>query len=889
MRIEIYSAPALDKCLESLEWDGHFEGYLDATIPQWREYEVQRFAAYVGGVPFPRDDWAKLMPADSVLRINIVPMGGIFKALGSIIGKLFSFLGGRSKAAATTETPQGTELKASQGKANTAKLASAVPEPAGTYRRFVDYLTPPRRYFVNKREQWLVFLANIGPGDYEVLDENVRVGSTPLSQLGEDASYGVYPPNTDLSGVEAAQIWHTTPEVGGTSSGTAGLEMTTEPANRANADPASYALAGSTITRSEGEFPSGWGAGTTIAIEYPRAYDITTRVVPPSEFDPSYEISQFTGYFGHLPEVSTGTVVSVGPFDSSTRWRIHSVEAAVGTGRYTVEFENVVPEGFEPIFVPPGAGVDYVFGADVERGIVAFDPTSIDVNPGQFETATLSTRVRFAGGSVYGEWSNEFVATPPGSITSLLEIDVFFPQGLCFLSDQGDVEPRSVGVEYQFRNVAGGPRVTISRTFSDATVDQIGFTEQFAIAPMAPAVRVRRVGAQSTSTQVQDKCQWYGLKARLPDFWRYPNWTSLSVALRSGGKLGAQSENQINVTPTRVLPTLLPNGTWTAPQPTRDISAFARYILNSSGVPDSQIDMAEMVRLHAIWTARGDTLDYVFDATTVKEALQVAFGAGMGEFTCGDGLVRPVREDVQTTWEQSYSPQNMTGSLRRNISSHSAITDYDGVDVEYVDGSTWAKETVQCRLPGDLGAKVEKVTLDGVTDRTRAWRIGMRRRRAHFYRRKEYSFSTELDALNSNYLDRVALFGSDPGYGQSALLVDIRPGVAGIAVLRSSEPLVWEEGAQHIVAYRRPDGKMVGPFNAAPGSDEYEVRAAVPAPWPAITLSQELPHLYFGTADNFTFPALITAVNPRGSFEVSVTAVNYDPRVYASDNQLPPA
>ncbi len=80
----------------------------------------------------------------------------------------------------------------------------------------------------------------------------------------------------------------------------------------------------------------------------------------------------------------------------------------------------------------------------------------------------------------------------------------------------------------------------------------------------------------------------------------------------------------------------------------------------------------------------------------------------------------------------------------------------------------------------------------------------------------------------------------------------------------------------------------MGPFVAARGADEYEVRATIPTPWPAITLSQELPHLYFGKADAFTFPALITAVTPRGSFEVSVTAVNYDARVYASDNEFPP-
>lgn len=110
-----------------------------------------------------------------------------------------------------------------------------------------------------------------------------------------------------------------------------------------------------------------------------------------------------------------------------------------------------------------------------------------------------------------------------------------------------------------------------------------------------------------------------------------------------------------------------------------------------------------------------------------------------------------------------------------------------------------------------------------------------------------------------------------------------------MAVLRSSEALSWHPDEQHIVAYRRPDGKMIGPFEAAPGADEYEVLAAIPQPWPAISLSQELPHLYFGKAETFVFPALVTGVNPRGSFEVSVSAVNYDARVYDSDNDFPPA
>jgi len=887
MRIDIYSAPELETRLESIDWAGTFEQYLDATIPTWRDMEVQRFAAYLDGVKWPQDRWGETLAPGAVVRVNTIPMGGLFKIIDPILSKLLNVFRGK-RPVTNRETPESRNLEAADGKANTAKLGSVVAEPAGRYRRYVDYLTPPRRYFVNKREQWLVFLANVGPGYYQIADADVRVGSTPFSALGDDAAYGIYPPGTNLSGQVAAQIWHTVTEVGGTSSGSAGLELTTDLANRDNTDPASYSLSGATITRSGGEYPSGWGVSTVVAIEYVRPYDIVDHAVDPTEFDPGYVISRFRGYFGHMPSVAVGDVFQVGAFGSNVEWRVKTIVASPGSGIYTLEFEEDA-ETFTPIRVAPGSGVSYIFGSDVARTITGFDPVSITVSPGVFETGSASVRLRFAGGSVYGEWTNEFIATPDGAVTSTLELDVFFPNGLCFLSDGGDVESRSVSVEYQYRNVAGGPRVTVARTFSDATVDQIGFTEQFAIAPMVPAVRMRRVGAQSTSTQAQDKCQWYGLKARMPDYWVYPDWTTISVMLRSGGKLAAQSENQINVIPVRVLPTLLPDGTWSSPTPTRDITAFARYILQSAGVGDEAIDIEEWLRLDAIWKARGDTLDFVFDATTVKEALDTTFGAGMAEFTCGDGLVRPVREDVKPAneeFQQSYGPFNMKGPLRRNRSTHSEITDYDGVDVEYVNAETWVRETVQCRLPGDLGAKVQKITLDGVTDRTRAWRIGMRRRAALYYRKSDYSFNTELDALNSEYMGYVGLFG----YGRTGLLVGIESDGAGGAILESSEPITWNSSeGPHVVAYRRLDGSFAGPFTASEGVDEYHIRATVPEPWPSISLSHEPPHLYFGPLSSFCFPALISGVLPRGDFEVAVTAVNYDQRVYSFDNAFPPA
>lgn len=46
--------------------------------------------------------------------------------------------------------------------------------------------------------------------------------------------------------------------------------------------------------------------------------------------------------------------------------------------------------------------------------------------------------------------------------------------------------------------------------------------------------------------------------------------------------------------------------------------------------------------------------------------------------------------------------------------------------MEYMDPDTWKTATIKCLLPGDAGIKPEKIRAVGVTNKTKAWRIGMR-------------------------------------------------------------------------------------------------------------------------------------------------------------------
>jgi len=508
-----------------------------------------------------------------------------------------------------------------------------------------------------------------------------------------------------------------------------------------------------------------------------------------------------------------------------------------------------------------------------------------------FDNATTTDAVIYVTGtSAQVGWSGPFTACPEGEVTDRLEYDVFYPKGLTYVDSKGRVLDTNQSIQLQYREAGtADPWTSANHTMRNGTLDQIGYTFTLNL-PFAirPEVRMRRTGSPSTEKARRD-VQWYGLRANLVAPASYP-WTTIAVSLNNSNKIAGQSENQINLLANRKIP-VLSGGDWQPEEETRDIAPVIRYIAQSIGYSDSQLGMDELVRLDGVWKARGDHFDMVFSETTVSEAMKTALRAGMSELTIDQGRIQPVRDEIRTTFEsgQGYSPQNMTGPLSRSFQSRRP-DDADGVDVEFTNRANWTKETIECRLPGDLGLKVDKIRLDGVTDRAQAYQIGMRRRASMRYRRWEYSFNTELDGLNASYMSYVPILDDLPKYGQSSIMLAIEDDGEGNALVTVSEPMDWSDTeASYVVAYRNPDGTVAGPWLATRGADDYQIIATIPEPWPDISVRQEPPHVYFGTTERWAFKALITSVRPRGQLGASVTAVNYDDRVYDYDDQTPPA
>src|SRR5690606_35482053 len=119
---------------------------------------------------------------------------------------------------------QGRTLEGPGLLANQVRWGDPIPEIAGSPLVHPDYIVPPRRYYVNKRQQWVDALLCIGVGYYQKSPNLVFVGDTPATTLGDDLELRFFEPGETIP-APYNEWWHTPEEVGFTNMGGAGLTL----------------------------------------------------------------------------------------------------------------------------------------------------------------------------------------------------------------------------------------------------------------------------------------------------------------------------------------------------------------------------------------------------------------------------------------------------------------------------------------------------------------------------------------------------------------------------------------------------------------------------------------------------------------------------------------
>ncbi|EPO4915546.1 host specificity factor TipJ family phage tail protein [Citrobacter koseri] len=903
MTIRIYPSRLPGEPLETHEHSA-------ITIHQWMTRNVDNYRAdmkhpiaiEVDGVNIPAAAWfdyairpdndVKIYPVPYGTGLEIAAWAAIAVSVATVAYALF-FAPGASDPGGFSSS--GDSLDVNPAKANRARLGDPIRELFGRRRIYPDYVVQPVTRFDkdDPTKMTVDMFVCLGVGDFSFSTGDIRIGATPVTSLEAGFSYEVYAPGANVAGDSRSENWFNSTEVGGTSSGT-GLDMGQTAPDSEDIVADSLTVSGATVTfnglstdeedPAENELPDSWVDGATVELIVPDSFVVTndgafSRIT-------SDNLAEIAPYVG-MPVTLWYNSIDYDLFIAS--YVPH--EDASGdddevTASVTLAYDSAtgpaftgIPEGL-PRLALSHAGYQYkIFEVDgssvtLQRlvdGVI--DPTW----PGFSSRTVLDFDA--SGINENDSWMGPFLACPENETIDMFEVNFSFPNGICGFNKKGRKENRQVKWEIQYRVYGSGSGWTSKiGAYNLQNVNGLGFTERIVLDNAGLVeVRCRRTNEQGENN-ARDNMYWQALRGRLlarPS--SYAGVTTMGATVETGGKLAAQSDKRVNVVATKIYGTGTP----------RSISGALYHVGNSLGL-DMDTDAIDALE-SAYWTPDNEFFDFeTTDSTSALEVLQKIANAGKSYFLLADGLASVAREGVKP-WSGVISPHEMTEDLQTAFVAPSD-DDYDGVDVTYINGTTWAEETVQCRtLDNPTPVKIEDYTLDGVLDRDRAYQIGMRRLMKYRQQRLTHTTSTELDALCYNVGDRIVLTDDIPGSQTISALIEGMVTADGITTFTVTEPLDWSFPNPRVLI-RYQDGSASSLMLATDAGD-YQVAVPYLLAFDNMILNDpaiEPPRLIFCDSSRVGYNAIISEIAPQSDGTCQVTAKQYKPSFYDYDNATYP-
>lgn len=554
-----------------------------------------------------------------------------------------------------------------------------------------------------------------------------------------------------------------------------------------------------------------------------------------------------------------------------------------------VEYEVVPPGGTVTLFpdnVVTAAEIANLelFGPNESAG----EATWIEDSPGDIALGIPAT----------GHWgyttSASFIINPPATQTNLIELDLSLPRGLYVGNDSGGLSNQTVTALFEARLVddAGAPLGawftlhTMSQSLATATPQR--WTVSVEVPSGRYEVRGQRTNDKNTSARAANTLIWEACRAFLPSDRTYSDCTVIALKARASNNLNDNSSRRFNTLCTRKLRTW--NGSaWTAPVATRSIVwAFCDIFQAEYGgrLEDAYLDLAALKTLDTFFEGREEYFDWTFDQkTTVWDAARVAALVGRAVPLLNGSQVTMVRDDPKTVATAVFNQENIVeGSFKWEIKLP-GLDAFDGLDVEYINPTTWKVEVVECLVGDDAGTYKDVIRLNGCTDRLHAYNWGMWRRALERYQRENIVFSTGQEGHIPSYGDLIAVSHDTPEWGQGGQVLAID----GYTVTLS-EPVTFGVGT-HKIVMRKRNGDVTAPLTVTAGADAYHVVLAVAVIPDEFSLEDgsEPPIFVFGPSATFAQLCKVISMAPGEDNTVEITAVPYRDELYSQDTGTVPA
>ena len=480
-----------------------------------------------------------------------------------------------------------------------------------------------------------------------------------------------------------------------------------------------------------------------------------------------------------------------------------------------------------------------------------------------------------------------FSANDVGTLTNHLEVDVSLPRGLYYSNDDGGLSNRTASALFEYREIddsgaAVGSWETLaafSKTLKTNTPQR--YTLQIDVPAGRYEVRAVRTNNADTSHRAGDTIEWVGLRAFLPSVRDYGDVTMVAVKARATNNLNDSSSNRVNVWATRKLPiydvetgTLADVDDYENRAVSRSpVWAMANILRSKYGgdLDDQFLDLEFFASEAEIAETAGIYFDWIFDQrTTVWEAVKLPCFVNKSVPMLNGSRVSFVRDQPQSLPTFFVNPENtIEGSFRLERKLFD-LQENDGLEVEYTDPDSWKPEIVLCLLTGQIGNNPKRIKLQGVTDRQRAYDLGMYLWFRESKEREQVTVKTGMEGYIPTFGD-LGRFGSDvPRWGQNGFVRAIDGSTVTL-----SEDVTFEEGQVHQMAIRGRTGQDLGPFTVTAGAEANQVIVAteIPSDQTFFDYQNEPPYFIFGVSNLVGKICRVVDLNPSDGDGVTIKAV----------------
>ena len=408
-------------------------------------------------------------------------------------------------------------------------------------------------------------------------------------------------------------------------------------------------------------------------------------------------------------------------------------------------------------------------------------------------------------------------------------------------------------------------------------------------------VRVRRTTSDSTSDRTIDAAVWTALRSiNGDDPIRVPNLARVAMRIKATDQL-----NGVVDTFNCLASSLIPDydsftGEWVVRE-TQNPASFYRAILqgpaNKKPIPDARVSISALEAWHGANEINGFDGNVVFDYDgTLFERLQLVASLGRATFGIEDGKFSIVRDRVQSTPVQHFTPRNSTGFRGRR--SYPDIP--HAIRVRFLnEEKDFQQDEVTVYDDGfneDNATRFESLELYGITKPDLAWRHGRYYIAVGRLRPETFDLSVDFEHLVCRRGDLVLVTHDVPllGVGSGRIRQVVNDTASRPAVVEIDAPMTMEFGKFYALRVRKKDGTFVT-VNIATNPGEQKI-LYLDAPIPVGQPAPEAGDLFgFGERGYESREMLVKSIQMGADLSAALVLVDHAPAVHSADvGEIPP-